>query len=342
MFVSAKSPPHAIDELDRAFATLAGLAIGDALGMPTQSLSREEVIQQFESILTTFHPSRLDHPFASGLEAGTVTDDTEQTLILAEEILASNGGFNARDYARRLIAWEQDVRQRGLFDLLGPSTKQALANVEAGMDLDETGRAGTTNGAAMRIAPVGILCSSRDVAAIVTRVVEVSAITHNTTVALSGAAAVAGVISAGLDGASLHHAVATALGAVRLVESTRVTTEGLLLSTELERAVELGKGLKGLALIAAITREIGTSLASEESVPAAFAVLVAHAGDGWTACRVAASLGGDTDTIAAMTGAMSGALGGRETFPSWAIEKVESANHLDLERIATGLVALRR
>jgi len=37
---------------DRAHATLSGLAIGDALGMPTQSLSRQEIVEQFETILT--------------------------------------------------------------------------------------------------------------------------------------------------------------------------------------------------------------------------------------------------------------------------------------------------
>jgi ADP-ribosylglycohydrolase len=60
------------------------------------------------------------------------------------------------------------------------------------------------------------------------------------------------------------------------------------------------------------------------------------------ACRIAASLGGDTDTIGAMVGAMSGALCGTDTFPSWAIEKVERTNNLHLASIARRLLLLRR
>ena len=96
-------------EDERAYATLCGLAVGDALGMPTQSLTRAQVIAQYESILTTFHASRPDHPFAPGLAAGTITDDTEQALILAEELLASGDRFDVRHYARRLVEWEQEV-----------------------------------------------------------------------------------------------------------------------------------------------------------------------------------------------------------------------------------------
>ena len=59
----------------------------------------------------------------------------------------------------------------------------------------------------------------------------------------------------------------------------------------------------------------GTSLATQESVPAAFAVATASPEDPWLACRMAASLGGDCDTIAAMTGAICGACHGVEAFP---------------------------
>ncbi|MGA2432739.1 MAG: ADP-ribosylglycohydrolase family protein [Acidimicrobiales bacterium] len=327
---------------EHAYATLAGLAIGDALGMPTQSLTREQVVSQFEPVLTTFHASRLDHPFAPGLAAGTITDDTEQALILAEELLASSGGFDVLHYARRLIEWEYDVRRRGLSDLLGPSTKQALLNVESGMDPAVAGKSGTTNGAAMRIAPVGIICSSADVETLVDLVIEVSALTHNTPEALSGAAAVAAMIGAGINGGSLGDGIDLALEAARIVESRRAASGAALLSARIERAVDVGRRWGGTALIEAVGSDVGTSLASEESVPAAFAVLVANRDDGWMACRVAASLGGDTDTIGAMTGAMSGALRGLYAFPAWAIEMVERTNHLDLASVARELISARR
>ena len=51
-------------------------------------------------------------------------------------------------------------------------------------------------------------------------------------------------------------------------------------------------------------------LATQESVPAAFAVLALHPDDPWQACLTAASLGGDSDTIAVMAGAIAGACHG--------------------------------
>ncbi|MFZ1063014.1 MAG: ADP-ribosylglycohydrolase family protein [Acidimicrobiales bacterium] len=326
----------------KAYATLAGLAIGDAMGMPTQSLTRSEVEEEFEPVLATFYAARPDHPFAAGLVAGSVTDDTEQALILAEELLTSEGRFDPRHYARRLVEWEQSVRQRGLLDLLGPSTKKALLNIESGMDPDEAGTCGTTNGAAMRVAPVGIVCSSANVASLVDRVIEVSALTHNTPVALSGASAIATMISAGIDGAPLEECVGLSLEAVRLVEARSAGTSHESLSERIQRAVAIGRRWSGRELIDAVVRDVGTSLATEESVPAAFALLVANADDGWMACRLAASLGGDTDTIGAMTGAMCGALRGVAAFPDWAIEKVERVNQLDLQSVARDLARARR
>jgi ADP-ribosylglycohydrolase len=85
---------------------------------------------------------------------------------------------------------------------------------------------------------------------------------------------------------------------------------------------------------------VGTSLATQESVPAAFAVLAAIPGDPWRACLLAASLGGDCDTIAAMAGAIAGACHGLEAFPPPAVAVID-AQDLDLAPLADNLLALR-
>ena len=87
-----------------------------------------------------------------------------------------------------------------------------------------------------------------------------------------------------------------------------------------------------------IYRLVGTSLATQESVPAAFAVLSAIPDDPWRMCCLAASLGGDTDTIAAMAGAVSGACHGVAAFPARAITMID-AHGLDLPGLAAGLLA---
>ena len=84
---------------------------------------------------------------------------------------------------------------------------------------------------------------------------------------------------------------------------------------------------------------VGTSLATQESVPAAFAILALYPDDPWQAVLSAASVGGDTDTIAAMVGAIAGACGG--TFPLAAIETVRVVNDLHLDELASDLLALR-
>ncbi len=331
-------------KIDRAYAALAGLAIGDALGMPTQSLSREVIVKEFGTLITQFEPARSTHPYAAGLAAATVTDDTEQALVLAEELLRDEKHFDAYAYAyaKRLLAWQESARERGLLDLLGPSTLLALRNIESGMDLVDTGRAGTTNGAAMRITPVGIARSTRDLDAFVARVAEVSAPTHNTSAAISAAAAVAAVVSAGVDGALVREALVVGLHAARIGESYGESSPRPTVSERLERAIEIGSVLRGVELIDEVNERLGTSLASNESVPAAFAILVAYRNHSWEACCVAASIGGDCDTIGAMVGAMSGACAGTSSFPQAAIRAVETTNSLDLRTVSRKLLALRR
>jgi len=60
----------------------------------------------------------------------------------------------------------------------------------------------------------------------------------------------------------------------------------------------------------------------------------------WQACLLAASLGGDGDTIAAMAGAIAGACHGLEAFPAHAIAVID-AHGLDLTALADDLCALR-
>ena len=59
-------------------------------------------------------------------------------------------------------------------------------------------------------------------------------------------------------------------------------------------------------------------------MPAAFAVLSAIPDDPWRACLLAASLGGDTDTIAAMAGAIAGACHGQSAFPPHATATIDA------------------
>jgi ADP-ribosylglycohydrolase len=70
-------------------------------------------------------------------------------------------------------------------------------------------------------------------------------------------------------------------------------------------------------------------------------VLALHPQDPWQACLTAASLGGDSDTIAAMAGAIAGACHGMDAWPREAVRTVRETNQLELEILAEKLLALR-
>jgi ADP-ribosylglycohydrolase len=334
--------------LTRARGALYGLAIGDALGMPTQMLSRAEIVRRWGPLIPGFLPAPPGHPIAGGIAAGTVTDDTEQAVLLARLLIKGRGTIDPHDLAAALTEWERAMAERGSLDLLGPSTKRAVAAILAGVPPEEAGAAGTTNGAAMRIAPVGIAvpvapqgpATEASLSTLVDRTVMASSVTHNTGIALAGAAAVAAAVSAGVSGATVAQATALGIQAARLAAGRGHWVAGADVAARIEWAAGLVAGRAEAEAAGLIYTLVGTGLATQESVPAAFAVLAAVPADPWRACRLAASLGGDCDTIAAMTGAIAGACHGVGSFPPEAIA-VTDAQGLDLAALADDLLALR-
>ncbi|MBN9150984.1 MAG: ADP-ribosylglycohydrolase family protein [Micrococcales bacterium] len=327
--------------IERARAALWGLAIGDALGMPTQMMSHGEVSATFGDF-DGFRPAGPEHPIAANMAAGSVTDDTEQAIVLARELITGAGHVNPRRLAKALVAWEDDMRERGSLDLLGPSTKAALDAVIRGESLETAGRYGATNGAAMRIAPVGISIGATNLAALVDRVVEASFVTHNTGVAIAGASAVAAAISAGIDGASVREATDIGVAAATLGEARGYWVAAASVPRRIEWAVSLADPDDPDGSVQRIRELVGTSLATQESVPAALGILAVFPDDPWSTCLAAARQGGDSDTIAAIAGAISGACHGIHGFPTEAVRTVRTVNRdLDLDEIADALLTLR-
>jgi ADP-ribosylglycohydrolase len=308
--------------------------------MPTQLMSREAIAKRYGA-LRTFQPADDDHPLAAGMAAASMTDDTEQALLVARLLIDGGGHIEGRLFARELVHWEDGVRAKGSLDLLGPSTKRAVEAVIDGESIDESGRYGTTNGAAMRIAPVGIAVASTDLGVLVDRVEETSRVSHNTGVAIAAASAVAAAVSAAIDGADVSSAIVAALAAARLGAGRGYWVAAADVAARIRLACDLANPDDIDGSLTNIYEVVGTSLASQESVPSAFGILSLFPDDPWEACLAAASLGGDSDTVAAMVGAMGGAIYGVEAFPPAARRIVAQVNSLDLESVADGLLALR-
>ncbi|MDC4233489.1 PfkB family carbohydrate kinase [Actinomyces sp. B33] len=358
------SPPASTtpsrESLDRARGALVGLALGDALGMPTQAMSPEQIDTDYGRItgLTAASPNQ---PYAPGMPAGSVTDDTEQALLIADLLIDGDGRIDPMDLASALLAWEDDMIRRGSLDLLGPSTKSALERVRAGADPTTTGTTGATNGAAMRVCPVGIATPADDPDLLFARVWESCRVTHATRQGFQAAGLVASAVSLGVDGAEVDEALS---GAVALVSSrddegawnehadvlarTRMALD--LARDDEERGDEAAARERFLERVRAL---IGTSVDACESIPAAFALARRYASSPVDALLGAANLGGDTDTIGAIAGAVLGSCLGPGAFAALdastpagadggAIGLVESVNGLDLSERAASLLALRR
>ena len=135
--------------------------------------------------------------------------------VLADLLVAGSGRIDPRRLADGLDRWEREAVARGSADLLGPSTRAAIQAVRDGVPPEQAGTNGTTNGAAMRIAPVGVAVPPTDVDALVDVVEQACLVSHHTSIAVAGAAAVAAVVSAGVEGMGLAAAVALGVAAAR-------------------------------------------------------------------------------------------------------------------------------
>jgi ADP-ribosylglycohydrolase len=325
---------------DRALGALYGLAVGDALGMPTQGLPRATVSRLFGS-LNGFHAGPAENELSAGLPAGRTTDDTDQAVIVAECLVAGGGRADPHLLARRLLAWQQQMEAAGSADLLGPSTLRALHLLTAGAEPSTTGRWGDTDGAAMRVAPLGIATHPGSLTALCAAVADLDRLTHDTTIANAGACAVAAVVSAGVDGATWADALPLGLVAAGAGGRLGSYVPGADVARRIGWALDLVRDADDDTLLDLVDGLIGTSVATQEAVPAAFAIAFRAGADPWRAALLGARLGGDSDTIAAMAGAMVGACTGLSALPAHAVDQVRRVNDLHLEPLVDDLLRLR-
>ncbi|MER8385441.1 ADP-ribosylglycohydrolase family protein [Mesorhizobium sp. M1428] len=325
---------------DRAMGALVGGALGDALGMPTQLLSPARIGELYGHVEGFISPF-ADHPVSKGLPAGTITDDTEQALLLGRILVESGNSFDHARWVNALLDWERDVKARGSYDLLGPSTKRAIDAIKSGVAPEEAGRGGDTNGAAMRIAPVGIMMPPEPLEALVAKVAETCRATHNTSIAIASAAAVAAAVSYGVAGGDWRAASDSAIAAARHGKTLGHWVTGGDIAARIGWAQELVRGKPTKDAIRLITELVGTGVASQESVPAAFAVLEVASGDPWQAAVISANLGGDTDTIGAIAAGMAGACTGLSLLPQNRIAGLKGIDMTEVSALAADLVVAR-
>lgn len=319
----------------RVRGALWGLACGDAFGMPNSFLQKPKW-------RSTMEPAPANSPYHAGYPAGRITDDTEQALALTEASGQSGGRPDPVSVAAALARWFDSVG--GVSSLaVGPSTMRAMVAYGNGGDVSQVGLNGVTNGASMRIAPIGVLGALRNAFPedLIEIVVAACMVTHYTSVAISGAAAVAFAVAAGVRGAAWDEVIAAGIEGARLGQSQGRWIYAPDVGERIEWACATVRGAASLDGAArTLARLVGTGEPTTESVPAAFAAADFAGGDPEPAILLAANAGGDTDTVAAMAGAICGSWAGEAAIPEAWRRIVGQTNDLDVDAWAARLFAL--
>ncbi|MGA2263057.1 MAG: ADP-ribosylglycohydrolase family protein [Acidobacteriota bacterium] len=296
----------------RFTGALVGFAVGDALGMPTQYLSREQIREYYGKPITTFTRAHAGHA-SEFLPQGSYTDDT-QMLLATAECLVECGRMEPARQADALLSWYLNTV---------PHRTPMHANEVACKHL-ATGKAWTRSGvfsggcgAAIRMPPVGLLYC-RNAEALVRAVLDDCVITHTDPRAKAASVAVAYLIA-------------------RLVQSNEHSSPG-------DQVLEVADCVHTIdpdmaALLRWVTQivhlrpeealfEIGTSSDSLEVVPAAAYCFLKHPRRFAEAVLIAVNAGDASDSIAALTGSFVGALGGLEIIPDHWRDGVEDSKVL--------------
>lgn len=324
-------------EPDRVLGTLYGVAIGDAMGMPTTFLSRSEIKRRY-GVVRDFLEAPVEGSVHSKMVKGQYTDDTELTIALARAIVRA-GRVDPSVVAEELLKWadERDVLNT---TLIGPSTRAAIEGLKKGISCTVTGRKGTTNGCAMKIAPVAIFDALAGDRRAVEDVINACMPTHHTAIAVSGASALCFALRECLRGerdmgrivsAALHGARegAWAMGDPELSIEARIK-EAVSLAGE----VTMGSFLDELYSFLMEPRGALT----EDAVPAAIAIFVHSRGSFRDTVIEGTNLGGDSDTIGSMAGGLAGAYSGLAMIPAEWVMVIDSTSTVDIRELGRELL----
>lgn len=285
--------------LSKARGCMIGLAVGDAMG----DVGRDDTYRRRYGIITDLH-------------AGTKsTDDTEFAVLTASTLIDCNGVLTTdavyQSWKRRIL----DVG--GVHDRGGRPLHGAVANLERGILPPQSGRDNVLNnddGAAMRIAPVGVVFAGDPVRAASAAEIE-SQISHADDGVWAAQAVAASVAVAMADGTT-DEIIAAGIDQI---------PEDCWLGRAMNRALDISEKE---GTIRAAWNRLHTELwtpehaASEEAIPQCYAILRLSDCDYREAMFWAANFGRDADTIGAVVGAITGARAGFGVIPEHWTERV--------------------
>lgn len=321
---------------------LYGQALGDAWGMAA-ALRPDQTWIHYNGWLEHLAPSLPDHPIHAGLQAGQVTDDTQQAMALVQTII-NDGQITVEGAARAILTWYDQIDGDNS-PVVGPSTQRAVKALKAGVDPHQTGLRGDTNGGAMRISPIGLIHPGNPQAAVEDAIIACTP-THFTDVALAGACAVAAAVAQAMTpDTTLEDIIDVAIKASDTGLRRGATWFGASVARKIDFAIQLATdaSLMEQDRLENLYDLIGATLAPADSVPCAFGVLAMANGNPVETAIFATALSGDADTVGAIACAIAGAWQGVDAIPLEYIEIIRQANpQYDFEETAEALYEIAR
>ena len=316
---------------ERIVGALKGIATGDAIGKQTETLSREAVrrwypmgLRGFEGVPGTIIPRYIGNRKREWL-IGETTDDTENTIAVARAILG-DGDVRHTSVGRELLKGTKSVHP-GL---------RSLWEFHQGGDPARVSDRHDGCGAAVRVAPVGMLYQPDRLDELVASAREASIPTHGGILAIAAAAATAAAVSAAIECAPADEILAIAVRAARRVEPSAPHSSGSI-ADAIAAAADLlqQRDRNADALASAWFPNNPLTI-----VPLAIA-LATTMDSAETAILLATNVGGDSDSVASIAGGILGARYPESVNDEWHTV-VDRINGHDLDSIADGLTPLRR
>lgn len=322
----------------RIYGSLLGVAYGDALGMPTEFMSRQEIEEKFPEGVLNFSPSIPTFDMPRKLMAGEITDDTINTIFVSEMLIDCKGKVEPQTYIDYLLNWVNENPERSDY-VSGPSTKRAIDLITQGTPINQSGLEGTTNGSAMKISPIGIVYSYEQIDELIDQVEAICMPTHYNGVSISGAAAIAAGVSYAIRGGNdIGKMWNIAIETAKIAELRGPQLPSASIAKRLEKVRADIKDKEEEYIINLLKDVYGTGVEIIETVPAVLTIITLSNLEPVRAAQIAAGIGGDTDTIGAIAGAICGAV--KPCFPEEDINLLFTVNDLPFERLAEGLNSL--
>lgn len=297
---------------------LLGQALGDALGFVVEARPPEAAREYVANYLLTGRAGELSHP---DFPFGQYSDDTQLARELVRSF-AEAGGWSPADFASRLGALFAEKRDVGA----GPGTRAAAMRLLGGTHWSRSGTLApyAGNGSAMRAAPLGVLLTE-DTQSMVTAAVEQSLVTHRDPRCSAGALAVAGAVSLAARGEPVRNEefLETLAGLAAPVDESVARAVGGLLRWAHCPPAEAARCLHAERLDPTYAGPWqGISAFVTPSVVWSLYAFLRTPDDYWTTVCTAIGVGGDTDTMAAMAGAISGARLGPGALPAGLVARL--------------------